>query len=554
MLVAPSNVTSTSRAASQSHPRGASEKPRLDPMEDSTEIELKLAVVKGKPDRARSAFRKAGLERTSIDDVYFDTPDASLRGRGLVLRLRHDGDRWLQTLKASAKHRSIVPVRGEWEVTLPARSGMPALDLERFDISPLRVLLRKKLDTNELAPVFRVRTVRERGTMAHGGSVIEVALDRGELLTDVDGRRRRLPLAEVELELKSGRAEDLLAVAISLVKKHHGVRLVPSLRTKAERGYALAGTTSLDVARAGARSFANQVRAEMRSSEALRAIVRHGLAIVVTNVDALRAGSAGEHLHQARVALRRMRSATRLFDPAAKDLPERMREQLRWLTGALGEARDWDVIVDATLPAVLAATGTRLDGGGSVLLKTAQRAHDRALARAVKAVSSRRYARLVLELARWTMATEPPETSTVGELAGALLDRAAERVFATARSFARLTPRERHRVRILAKRLRYALDLLAPASHTHGATDYADRLAHLQDSLGKLTDAYVVLELLTDKVKDERSKRALAAWLESAEPQLAARAGRELALLARQPRPWRPRKNGARKTQTAVAR
>jgi inorganic triphosphatase YgiF len=105
-------------------------------MEDSTEIELKLAVVKGKPGRARKALGKARLERTSIDDVYFDTADANLRRRGLVLRLRHDGDRWLQTLKASAKSRSIVPVRGEWEVTLPAQSGVPTLDLERFDIAP----------------------------------------------------------------------------------------------------------------------------------------------------------------------------------------------------------------------------------------------------------------------------------------------------------------------------------------------------------------------------------------------------------------------------------
>jgi inorganic triphosphatase YgiF len=523
-------------------------------MEDSTEIELKLAVVKGRPGRARKAFRKARLERTSIDDVYFDTPDANLRRRGLVLRLRHDGDRWMQTLKASAKSRSIVPVRGEWEVTLPARSGMPTLDLERFDIGPRRVLLRKGLKASELAPVFRVKTSRERGVLSHGDSIIEVALDRGELRVDIDGRRRRLPLAEIELELKSGRAEDLLAAASLLVNDGRGLRLVPALRTKSERGYALAGSTGLDVARASARSFGDLVDADMRSSEALRAVVRHGLAIVVTNVDALRAGSAGEHLHQARVALRRMRSAIRLFDPDAKDLPGRMRNELRWLTGALGEARDWDVIVDETLPAILAEAGARLGGGGPALLDAAARARDRALSRAIAVVSSRRYARLVLDLARWTMTTEPPPTSTVAEMSGALLDRAAERVFANARSFARLTRHQRHRVRILAKRLRYALDLIPPALSAHGVDDYVDRLAHLQDTLGQLTDAYVVLELLTARVKDKPSRSALAGWLESAEPRLAARAGRELATLARRPRPWRLRQGRPTERQKIVAR
>jgi CHAD domain-containing protein len=169
------------------------------------------------------------------------------------------------------------------------------------------------------------------------------------------------------------------------------------------------------------------------------------------------------------------------------------------------------------------------------------RARDRTLSRAIEVVSSRRYARLVLDLARWTLTTEPPATSTVGETSGALLDHAAGHLFASARSFARLTPHQRHRVRILAKRLRYALDLLNPTLPTHGAADYVARLAHLQDSLGELTDAYVVLELLSDEVKDKLSRHALAGWLESSEPQLATRAGRELAALARRPRPWHPR-------------
>ena len=93
-------------------------------MQDTnTEIELKLALVKGSLARTRRAIGDVHLEETAIEDVYFDTPDASLRRRGLVLRLRRDGDRWLQTLKAASNGHSVVPVRGEWEVALPARSS-----------------------------------------------------------------------------------------------------------------------------------------------------------------------------------------------------------------------------------------------------------------------------------------------------------------------------------------------------------------------------------------------------------------------------------------------
>ena len=508
-------------------------------MTDSTETELKLALVKGKLSGARHAFGKVRLERTAIEDVYFDTPDGDLRRRGLVLRLRRDGDQWMQTLKATAVEHSVVPVRREWEVAVPDEHGVaPHLDLERFEIAPLRVLLRKGLETSALAPVFRNRTARERGTISHGESEIEVALDRGELSTYVNGERRRLPVAELELELKSGRPQDLVDVAASLAGGRHGCKLVPALRSKAERGYALAGSGGLSVARASARGFAERVNGDMRSADALRAVLRHGLAIVVTNADALRGGAAGEHLHQARVALRRMRSALRLFDPDSGDLPPDLRQQLAWLARALGEARDWDVIVDETLPSVLAALGPPADGSGRRLLKAARRAHDRALARAVVAVSSRRYARLVLDLARWTMAPAPEGSPAVQVLAAGMLDRAADRLFAKARSYARLAPRDRHRVRILAKRLRYALDLLASTLPAHGASDYIDSLADLQDSLGELNDAHAAVELLRDRVDDRDTAKALTAWFDGVAPALVARAGRQLRALARRPRPW----------------
>jgi len=128
----------------------------------NTEIELKLALVKGSLARTRRAIGDVHLEETAIEDVYFDTPDASLRRRGLVLRLRRDGDRWMQTLKAASNGHSVVPVRGEWEVALPARKSAPALDLERFEITPLRALLRAAPDHLE-AQAELGRTLRAAG-------------------------------------------------------------------------------------------------------------------------------------------------------------------------------------------------------------------------------------------------------------------------------------------------------------------------------------------------------------------------------------------------------
>ena len=331
----------------------------------STEIELKLALVKGDIGRTRRLIGDIKLDRTWIEDVYFDTAEATLRSRGLVLRLRRDGGRWLQTLKAAGTGQSLVPVRGEWEVPVPTSDGPPALDLERFDIAALRVLMRGGLDATALVPVFRTRISRSRGVLVHGQSEIEVALDRGELSARIDGRKRRVKVAEIELELKSGRPEDLLEVGSSIVKRCNDIRLVPALRSKAERGYAMTADAVLKVAPASSRGFARLIDPAMPAAAALRAVVRHGIAIVVANADALRSGPSAEHVHQARVALRRMRSAMRLFDPNHDDFPPRLGKGLRRLARTLGEARDWDVIVDDTLPSILST----LDSSGASTLR-----------------------------------------------------------------------------------------------------------------------------------------------------------------------------------------
>lgn len=505
--------------------------------DSNTEIELKLALVKGSLARARRAFGDVYFVETNLKDVYFDTPDGALRRRGLVLRLRRDGDRWLQTLKATGSGHGVVPARGEWEVALPAHESAPALDLERFEITPLRVLLRAGLEADALVPVFRTCIRRRRGTLVHGDSSIEVALDRGELRAQVEGRKRRQPVAEVELELKSGRPQDLLDVGIGLVKERRGMTLVPALRSKAERGYGLAARDGLAVARASARGFAEQLHPEMPSAQALRAVLRHGLSLVVANADALRGDPTSEHVHQARVALRRMRCAIRAFDPYGEDVPARLGKGLRWLAQTLGTARDWDVVVEQTLPTIVSSAPMD-DADKRALLRCAERARTRSLKEAAAAVSSRRYARLVLRIARWSMEEPAAATGSVGDTAASVLEQAAQRLFTHARSFSRLTPHKRHRVRIHAKRFRYALDLLAPSLPGRAAADYIEALAALQDTLGELNDASVALARLADAGPAKGTSRAFNEWFDGVEPALVSRAARQLSALGRRPRPW----------------
>jgi triphosphatase len=505
-------------------------------MTGPAEIELKLAIVKGAPRDARRSLHNIPLRCARIEDVYYDTGNFQLRKHGLVLRLRRDGDHWLQTLKAPTRVAGVVPVRGEWEVAL--EGPKPVLDLERFDIAPLRLLTRVGLEAAALQPVFRTRVTRHRGVVMRGDSELEVAVDSGELRARRDGRTVRSTVRELELELKTGRSEDLLDLALSLGSKKGDLTLVPAMRSKAERGYALAMARDLDVVRASARGFAAELRDTMTTGDALRAVIRHGLGVVVANADGLRDSPSTELIHQSRVALRRMRSAIRLFDADGKDVPEKLSARLRWLARALGHARDWDVLAGETLPEILQKSAGD-DSVNGDLRKAAKQTRRQARKAAVRAVSSSRYAKLVLQLARWAVSTSPAQARTLQQVVHELLHQQATELFDQARRFARLTPEQRHQVRILAKRLRYALDLLAVALPGPQASEYVDALASVQDALGELNDASVAVELLTQLEPSKRQRQGLLDWYANAEPDLVKEVSRRLAGLARHPRPWR---------------
>lgn len=503
-------------------------------MSSPAEIELKLAVVSGQPRDVARLLDLKRRERVNLEDAYFDTPDALLRRRGLVLRVRREGDRWLQTLKAAQHSRTLVSERGEWEVELGRGGEPPVPDLTRFDGDTPDVLA-SQFDPARLVPVFRTQVERERGTVLYGASRIEAALDEGELQARADGKQRQRRVCEVELELKAGQPADVLGLARELVGRCKGkATLVPAIRSKAERGYALAFDGAPVVARASARGFTATLRSGTPTAEALRAVTRHGLTIVVANADALREDAKSELVHQTRVALRRIRSAVRLFDRGHQDLGSRLATQLHWLAQTLGQARDWDVLVGTTLPTI----APQMDPDAHQRLRAdAVRERKRALARAVRAVSSHRYAGLVLGIAQWTL-TPPEASAPLAQVASTLLDDLADRMFAAARGFARLSTHERHRVRIRAKRLRYALDLLAVALPGRAASDYIDALAELQDTLGELNDASVALHLLSELAERRTMRRALDKWHHGLETAYLKTAVARIGALARRSRPW----------------
>jgi CHAD domain-containing protein len=203
------------------------------------------------------------------------------------------------------------------------------------------------------------------------------------------------------------------------------------------------------------------------------------------------AGRGTEAVHQARVAVRRLRSDLRTF----RELVDarwagRLRQELRWLGGELGAVRDYDVFI-SRLRAAAARSGAAADPSIAILVAAARAARSKARAHMADALRTPRFARLRERLA---LAARAPRLTLAARLAASqafprIIKRRRKRIMRAVRDLTtRPSLASLHRIRILAKRLRYAAEAIEGAGCT-GAAALARAAEGVQGVLGELNDA-----------------------------------------------------------------
>jgi CHAD domain-containing protein len=219
------------------------------------------------------------------------------------------------------------------------------------------------------------------------------------------------------------------------------------------------------------------------------------------NEPGLKEAADPEYVHQMRIGLRRLRSALNMFAPVAR-CPGMVDQELRWLSGVLGRARDWDVLGGQTLPAIGTAYPNEPGLKKLRLAVLAVAAKKRRLAAA--AVGSGRYARLFLMLGKWTQEIGRPGApdASLTKFAGRLLDLAYRKLQRRGKRLPQNSPRKRHKARIAAKQLRYATEFFQSLYPERAMRRFIDRLAGLQKVLGRLNDAAVAGRLLRQFARD----------------------------------------------------
>jgi len=194
------------------------------------ELEIKLSVAQSDLDRAVEWLLNQPGTRESdtlrLGNTYYDTPDGDLNRQKIALRIRQVGDKYIQTLKTRGEFVDGAHRRQEWEWPLIGTS----LNMGLIADTPVG----QNVNLAELQPVFETNFERRVIMIEQGTTLIEVAIDSGDILADGESR----PLNEIEFELKGGEASALLMWAKRLADE---VPVFLNLVSKAEQGYYLAG-------------------------------------------------------------------------------------------------------------------------------------------------------------------------------------------------------------------------------------------------------------------------------------------------------------------------
>ncbi|MBV7536193.1 CYTH and CHAD domain-containing protein [Duganella sp. sic0402] len=418
---------------------------------------------------------------------YFDTPDLHLLHHGAGLRVRKVDGVWIQTMKAGGSVQSGLHSRNEWEGQVDR--AWPRLGKLRKligdDAHWLAILNTPKLK-QRLEPLFVVDVQRHLWQIESGGNLIEVALDVGH----IERHGHQVAVNEVELELKEGDPAGLYAFALQLLDE---IPLRISNINKAQRGYMLVRETG----HAPFRTQALQLDSDASLSEALPAVLGNCLEHIQRNEVAVVEGHDTETLHQMRVGVRRLRSALKLFEPVAP-CPPALQEDVSWLGEQLGAARDWDVLLSATLPRVHAAPG----GNGMMELQALALEQAHAMRnQAAQAVLSPRYTRLMLALGSWMLQTAPLLNGSAAQFSREILQRLHKSLLKRADRMSEDDTASAHRTRIAAKRGRYALEFFHALYRTKGTRAYLKTLSAVQEELGQHNDLAVADRLLQELVQ-----------------------------------------------------
>lgn len=416
-------------------------------------------------------------KRRRVHLTHFDTPDKSLAGLALSVE---------ETRVLRKTILTVTQTSGEARVWFaPTTPGT-------FDFATL-------IDTPEIAeqltqladalePIYKIETRQRLWTVQIRSAQVEVILEEGQITSSAGVSQRTQPFCEIELRLHQGQSAALYGVARLLSRL---LRLHPISDSFRQRARAF---STGEVARP---VKAKRVKVDAKDSAigVFKQLAWICLNQLQANEGGVFAPNNVEFIHQARVSLRRLRTALKLF---GTELPPEFSNKwgLAWrdVGEQLGNARNWDVFCTEILPDIEADLGNIPDVSG--LKEFAQTQRDKAHAQTQAWMRGRRYSLTMIAFCEALLALPDRKADRISDFADKALKKRYKRFCRGAKVAHTLTGEERHEVRIDLKRLRYTIDFFESLYPQKQMQPFLASLAETQELLGHMNDLVTCEALL----------------------------------------------------------
>lgn len=496
------------------------------------ERELKFHVPAQQRTGLKQRLKKLNAESIRLHARYYDTATQTLARAGIALRLRLEGDQWIQTIKLPGPDELT---RIEWNHPRPEA----VLDLSVYDGTHIEAQiseLSERLVCRYITHVLRLKKVLPTAT----GSA-ELAYDEGTIVAG----GLALPIHELEFEGISGEVSDLFQLGREWLIEH---QLLVELRSKAARGDTLAAM-AMDSKSPGQAVVelpipsTNPGKLPPLSQEHVRRLaapVRSGQPIIpndatigaaylecandcvnqiirnssfLAGVDGMKPGQELriDYVHQIRVGIRRMRACWQLFGKGAGQ-PDTVLESLKHHFRVLGQARDHDVIQSELLPRLIQA-GMPPDTSAVILENTpaTDAREDLSTTPAFQLTLLDLLEHLVLYGDRF--AGDRELNKPAAPLLCKRLNKWLDEIRQKSATFLEADWDERHKLRKRVKRLRYGVEFAQGALDTASLIPLRNALVSAQKALGHLNDLYVAAEYYRGAGARHSSAMFALGWL-----------------------------------------
>lgn len=311
-------------------------------------IEKEFKWIPGKDFDAGSLLKKLTerpgkkIEVTSsgskdYTDRYYDTGDLCFFMSGFGCRLRVSDDLKIEVKFQPKKTSGKYMTRPEWLIDRKDKKTGPPY---RFEDKKVREFFLEKFGfiiPGDIIPVLEINDSRTRWEIKYRGDVFELTLDQARSLPLIAGSAGTYDFRELELEaIKQTGPHD--AAFLELGALINGVPgLKRSEKNKLERSLSGLGMNTGKVTQF-------RIKGDEETSLTVKKIFGYYLKITSNNIYGAQIGNDNEYIHDIRVALRKLRTALQFFryTLGAGDF-NYLKNNLKWITMALGKVRDIDV-------------------------------------------------------------------------------------------------------------------------------------------------------------------------------------------------------------------